>query len=388
MFSSKSCGIVFLLTLSFKLFSQIPEGYYNDIHQKENKELKTALHCILKNHTVLNYSDLLYFYRTTDVKDDGISVWDMYSDTVRYYGLKRGQRPNGIQREHSFPKSWWAVSGKAEKYAVYSDLNHIFPSDGAANEAKSNYILGEVKRPSFDNGVSKVGKNAYRYPNAPTARAFEPADEYKGDFARAYFYVITCYEDYAPLWRSEALKMLNNETYPVLKPWARDMLLKWHRNDPVSRKEIIRNEEVYQYQNNRNPFIDYPQLVEYIWGDSVNYVFCLPGMTNIPTLTSPANLSEIYFGKIQKNSEVARTIILKGISLSDKLSLVLRGTNKDDFEIAVSSVPAPAVNFGNGYSLEITYHPKKYGAHNAILMISGGGMNQIVLVFLRGVCSK
>ena len=387
MFGLKSAWVIFLLILSFNLFSQIPEGYYNDIHQKENKELKTALHRILKNHTVLNYSDLWYYYRTTDVKDDGISVWDMYSGALRSYGPKR-QRTEGIQREHAFPKSWWAVSREAEKYAIYSDLNHIFPSDGEANKAKANYILGEVIHPIFDNGVSKVGKNAYRYPHAPGVRAFEPADEYKGDFARAYFYVITCYEDYASLWRGEALKMLNNETYPVLKPWARDMLLKWHRNDPVSRKEMIRNEEVYHYQNNRNPFIDYPQLVEYIWGDSVHSVFCLPSVTHLPTLISPAHLSEIYFGKIQKNSEVAQTILLKGISLSGPLSLVLKGANKDDFDLAVTSIPASAVNSGKTYSLEITYHPKKQGRHNALLLISGGGLNQNILVFLRGVCSK
>ncbi|MCL1938800.1 MAG: endonuclease [Candidatus Azobacteroides sp.] len=387
MFSLRYYWIVFLLAISFTLSSQIPAGYYKNIHQKENKQLKTALHRILKNHIVLNYSDLFYYYRTTDVKDDGISVWDMYSNKVRYYSSKQGQRPTDVQREHAFPKSWWAVSSEAEKYAAYSDLNHLFPSDGETNQAKANHMLGEVSRPSFDNGISKVGKNTYHYSNASKAIAFEPADEYKGDFARAYFYIITCYEDYASLWRSEALSMLNNETYPVLKPWARDMLLKWHREDPVSEKEIIRNEEVYFYQNNRNPFIDYPQLVEYIWGDSVNYVFHLPEM-NKPMLITPAHLSEIYFGKIQKNSEVAQTIIIKGTSLSGKLSLVLKGTNKDSFDLAASSVRAAAVNSGKGYSLEITYHPQKYGVHNAILTISGGGMDQNIVIYLRGVCSE
>jgi endonuclease I len=380
--------IILFFIGSSGLFSQVPEGYYNSIHSKGNRELKTALHTILKRHTVLNYGDLWYYFRTTDVKDDGITVWDMYSGNIRYYSSKPRQSASGIQREHSLPKSWWATSGVGEKYAAYTDLNHLYPSDGEANQAKSNYMLGVVSHPGFDNGVSKVGGNTYSYSGSPKATAFEPADEYKGDFARAYFYMITCYEDYAQQWRSDALNMFNRETYPVLKPWARDMLLKWHRNDPVSNKEIVRNNEVYSYQNNRNPFIDYPQLVEYIWGDSTNYVFILPNLTNKPALITPANLSEIYFGEIQKNSEVAKTIIVKGVSLTGKLSVALRGTDKNYFKIHVTSIPAAVANAENGYLLQITYNPKKYGKHNATLIISNGGTSASTIVYLKGECGE
>ena len=96
-----------------------------------------------------------------------------------------------------------------------------------------------------------------------TDNCFEPADEFKGDFARSYFYISTIYEDYYQLWQSP---MLNNNTYPVWKPWALDLLLKWHRQDPVSPKELARIEAVYNIQGNRNPYIDYPNLVENIWG--------------------------------------------------------------------------------------------------------------------------
>jgi endonuclease I len=326
------------------------------------------------------------YYHTTDVKDNG-TVWDMYSNNVWYFSSNPNGSTSGMEREHSFPKSWWAVSDQVDNYAAYSDLNHLYPADGPANRAKSNYILGEVTNPSFNNGVSKVGKNAYNFAGAPAATAFEPADEYKGDFARTYLYMITCYEDYAQQWRSDALNMLNNETYPVLKPWAKDMLLKWHRNDPVSNKELVRNEEVYGYQNNRNPFIDFPQLVEYIWGDSVNYVFKLPGKVE-PTLITPVNLSEIYVGETRINVEIEKTITLKGSGLSGNLSISVYGTNANFFHITETSVPAAAVNSENGYQLKITYKSTEYGEHQASLAIFDGGMEGSALVYLKAICSK
>ena len=281
-----------LLLLALPANAQIPEGYYNSIDEKQERELKTALSKIIVNHTVIRYNDLWKHYPQTDVREDGRTIWDMYSNTVRYYSSTPGQSTAGIQREHSLPKSWWAVANEVEDYDAYSDLHHLYPSDGDANQRKSNYMLGEINNPVFDNGVSKVGKNTYNYAGSPSANAFEPDDEYKGDFARTYLYMITCYEDYAQQWRSDALNMFNKEIYPVLKPWAKDMLLKWHRNDPISPKEVNRNNEVHKVQKNRNPFIDYPQLVEYIWGDSVNYTFRLPesGETTIDPLPNNYDL--------------------------------------------------------------------------------------------------
>ena len=180
----------------------------------------------------------------------------MYSDVTRY--VSNGW--SGMNREHSLPKSWWG----GDENAAYTDLNHLYPSDRDANMKKSNYPLGEVGTATYDNGVTKVG-----YPIAGqgggSSRVFEPDDEYKGDFARTYFYMATCYQDF--FWKYTYM-MLNGE-YPSMAQWAIDMLLEWHRADPVSKKELDRNEEVYRIQHNRNPFIDMPDLVEFIWGDKV-----------------------------------------------------------------------------------------------------------------------
>ncbi|MDD4991389.1 MAG: endonuclease [Paludibacter sp.] len=233
----------------------IPTGYYTTANGKTKAELKTALYNIVKKHTQLEYYSSSTYFLTTDWNPAGY-IWDMYSNF---------KRPTwtGMNREHSLPKSWWSAA--PETTVAYSDLHNLYPSDATANSAKLNYGLGEVTgTPEYTNGVIKVGANGFP---GYTGTVFEPADEYKGDFARDYMYVVTSYENYANNWRSiGTASMLLGGTYPIFRPWAIELLLKWHRNDPVSDKEINRNNAVYGFQNNRNPFIDHPELAEYIWG--------------------------------------------------------------------------------------------------------------------------
>jgi len=233
----------------------IPVGYYSTASGKTKAELKTALYNIVKKHTQLEYYASSTYFLTTDWNPAGY-IWDMYSNF---------KRPTwtGMNREHSLPKSWWSAA--PETTVAYSDLHNLYPSDATANSAKLNYGLGEViGTPEYTNGVIRVGTNGFP---GYTGTVFEPADEYKGDFARDYMYVVTSYENYANNWRSIGTSsMLLGGTYPIFRPWAVELLLKWHRNDPVSDKEINRNNAVYGFQNNRNPFIDHPELAEYIWG--------------------------------------------------------------------------------------------------------------------------
>lgn len=383
-------GIFLIFALQLSVFGQIPVGYYNSVDEKQKSELKTALHKILKEHTVLRYNNLWYYFRTTDVKPDG-SVWDMYSSNVRYYNPPTNSYSSvsGMDREHSLPKSWWNPSPANEKDNAYTDLNHLYPSDNQANMAKSNNMLGVTGSSlSFNNGVTKIGPNVY--PGGPSQRAFEPADEYKGDFARIYMYMVTCYEDYAQQWRTESLYMFNKETYPVFQNWSKNMILEWHRADPVSQKERDRNEEVFRYQNNRNPFIDFPQLAEYIWGDSVSYTFKLPDQyyAHEAVLVTPVNLTDLYFGEIQKNSEVSQTVVLKGLNLTGNVSIMLWGGNAGYFNISSKTAPANIVNSEEGYDLEVFYNPKEYGEHTTTLIIQDGGMKGSSVVYLKGICSE
>ena len=244
-----------ILLLSEILVAQAPASYYYNARGKKDAELKTALHSIIRPHTILEYYASATYFKQTDWNPDGY-FWDMYSNIKRTAW-------SGMNREHSLPKSWWSAS--PETTDAYSDLHNLYPSDATANTAKSNYALGEVTgTPDFSNGVVKVGTNGY---TGYAGKVFEPADEYKGDFARDYMYVVTCYEDYTNDWRSTGTEsMLNRNNYPTFKPYAVSLLLKWHRSDPVSEKETNRNNAVYSLQGNRNPFIDFPVLAEYLWG--------------------------------------------------------------------------------------------------------------------------
>ncbi len=268
-------AFLFFLFFVSVLWAEIPQGYYNAAEGKSERELKTALHNIIRVHEYLNFNSSTQiwwydYFRKTDWHPGGY-FWDMYSDDK--YDTYSGQRQN---REHCMPRSWWGTSTTYASFDANGDLHNLYPSNYEANEAKSNYPLGTTLGATYDNGVVKVGNSTF---SGYTGIVFEPADEYKGDFARTYLYMVTCYEDYYRNWRSlGTASMLTNNTYPTLTAYGINLLLKWHREDPVSQKELDRNEAVYGLQNNRNPFVDYPEFAEFIWGD-------LKGDTWYPNVT-------------------------------------------------------------------------------------------------------
>ncbi len=247
--------------------------YYTSVDGvKGGAALKTALYNLIKEHKVIGYgsgesSTWGAFYTTDAVVENGRRrVLDMYSNEKRYFGSK-GSAVSGMNIEHSVAKSWWG----GNKNNAYCDIHHLNPSDQNANSRKSNYPLGELTSVSWENGVTFVGKANI---DGSSMNAYEPCDEYKGDFARVFMYMFTCYQDLR--WEYTWMNY-EKSTYPTLKPWAVELLLKWHRQDPVSEKEVNRNNAVYAVQGNRNPYVDYPQLADYVWGDSINYVFHLTG---------------------------------------------------------------------------------------------------------------
>ncbi len=247
------------------------ESYYTSIDGiKGGEALKTALYELIRVHERISYGSgstkTWGAFYSTDRNPANNQVYDMYSPTVRYFGSK-GSVISGMNIEHSVAKSWWG----GDENDAYCDLHHLNPSDQDANSRKSNYPMAELESVSWDNEVTFVGKATI---DGSSMNAFEPCDEYKGDFARTFMYMFTCYQNltYKYTWMN-----YKSSTYPTLKPWAVELLLKWSKQDPVSEKEIARNNAVYAIQGNRNPYIDYPQLAEYVWGDSVNYTFNLSG---------------------------------------------------------------------------------------------------------------
>ena len=171
---------VFILT---SVNAGVPSGYYYYAKNKKQAALKTALKTYCSPQKELEYGGGPgytwegFFY--TDQKSDG-SVLDMYSNTIRKFS--GFSAVDGMHIEHSFPKSWWG----AYPNNAYKDLFHLYPADASTNMTKSNLPLGEVSgTPTLDNGVTKVGMNGFG--TVYTDNCFEPADEFKGDFARSYF---------------------------------------------------------------------------------------------------------------------------------------------------------------------------------------------------------
>lgn len=197
----------------------------------------------------------------TDRNPETNEVLDMYSNNHRYFDPEKPTASvAGFDIEHMLPKSWWG----GDVNPAYCDLFHLVPGDYSANRSKSNHAPGIPADSSFNNGSFITGSGA----TYGLTRVFCPEDKYKGDFARAYFYIAACYGD-SLVWLTtgEPGVAMTNEGWQEFQPWLRDLLLEWHRLDPVSEKELKRAIEVNKIQGNRNPFIDYPELVEYIWGN-------------------------------------------------------------------------------------------------------------------------
>lgn len=375
---------LYLFILSFifipaLLAAEVPASYYSSVNGLADKDLKNALSKLIYNHTtVSSYNALPEYFKQTDVYPGTNIWWDMYSDVPV---TTNGTFGSHMNREHSFPKSWW---GGGENTPAYIDLNHLYPSEKNANMAKSNFPLGEVQSSTFDNGVVKVG-----YPvtgqGGGSAKVFEPDDEYKGDFARTYFYMVTCYQNLT--WTPKYMYMLRQDLYPTLKDWAIDLLLKWNRQDPVSDKETDRNETVYKIQNNRNPFIDMPELAEYIWGNKIGQKFYVgQSPSGDPELITPVQDMSLDFGQTAIGSEVVSRLYFKGENLTGRLSITLSGTDKSMFSIPSSSITSSLVNSDDGYYLPVTYKPTALGSHSARLIISDGGLTGSRGIALVGEC--
>lgn len=269
-------------------FAQGPNNsgtYYQNANGKKGSALKTALYKIISPHTEIGYTNaLLEAYKKTDTRPDGY-VRDWYSKTTSFTHIKDkagnySKEGDVYNREHLVPQSWFG-SGEPK-----SDLMQVVPTDGYVNNRRSNYPLGEVGSATYtsNGGYCKLGTCKTE---GYTGTVFEPGDDVKGDIARIYFYMVTCYENLVSGWDGATASLVfSGDTYPAFNEWYLNMLMRWSREDPIDDVEIARNIAVYgkdaagkylyednKMQGNRNPFVDYPGLEEYIWGAKKNVAF-------------------------------------------------------------------------------------------------------------------
>ncbi len=392
---------ILCLLLCGEAWGAWPAGYYDKLDGKKREALKAAAKQAVTAHQTLNYSDLPVYWESSDVYPDLVANdrgdmckrwWDMYSAEI--YLIWPGQAAktsfsaNAMQREHAVPKSWWKKDGSVEYTPAYSDMWNLYPSDGPANQRKSNYPFGTVRTATFDNGVTKVG-SVVTGQGGGSGTAFEPADEYKGDFARACFYMATVYDELP--W--VVTYMFKQEAWPTLQPWAVEMLLQWARTDKVSQKEIMRNDAVQKCQGNRNPFIDFPELAEFIWGTRQDETFSLDGqggttppITGDPEVTAPLNGETLDFGEGAVGMAYNRGLVIAGSNLTSALSVLLSGADRGMFSISETSIPASSINANGSHILQVAYTPTATGTHTASLLLYDGGLpgGKSIRVTLKG----
>ena len=261
------------LTLAVPALADAPAGYYNSLEGKTGTELMKAVKTVgFKNHKTISYGDQTWVaFKKTDVRivNGRECWWDMYSSN----NVAVSSGHPGMNIEHSVANSWW----DGTKNDAYKDIVHLNPSDATANNRKGNFPLGEISDLTWDNGVTFVGKPVSGQ-GGGSGTVYEPHDDYKGDFARVFMYMFTIYKDMA--WGTRFTWMYDTSSDLMLKPWAYQLLLKWSAADPVSQKERDRNDGIAVTQGNRNPFIDLPDLAEYIWGSKLGQPYHVDGAHN------------------------------------------------------------------------------------------------------------
>ncbi len=355
-------GLMLAFFVCIQATAAVPSGYYTNAQGKSDQALKTALHKIIKGHTKRSYDNLWTDFKKTDCNGD--IIIDRYSDSQFIYNTNRCGTYNGegdcYNREHSIPNSWW---GGSSSDTAYTDLHHMFPVDGWVNSERGNHPFGDCANGSA-RGTGKLGSCTFSGYNGTV---FEVADEYKGDFARVYFYFATRYMMRMSTYTSGTGSVVfTANSYLGLTTWAINQLLEWHRNDPVSTLESNRNDAVYGIQHNRNPFVDYPELVEYIWGNKKGNAWTPGGVTPTPTptLTSPTNGSTVNVGTNTGNG-VSKSITVKGSNLTKSLTVSVSGTG-----FSVTPTTISATNANNGTTVTITYNGTATSATGTLTITS------------------
>lgn len=282
----KNVLIVALCALIHVAYAQ--ETCYSELEGLKGTQLLEALYAKISDHKILTYDEVRADKARVDFRVNKDEIWDMYSDCVftssAYCSNTTGTGECACyNREHIVPQSFW----NDQTEPMRTDLYNVIPTDSYANERRSSWPYGEVtSSQEWSNSLgSKLG-----YSSAFGCKVFEPADKYKGDLARAYFYMIACYYNRSFTQNANGKKVFTYTSGRAgLTPTALALFLKWHRNDPASAKERRRNNEVEQVQGNRNPFVDAPDLVEYIWGDKKDVAYsCTLPIVNIEENTPRA----------------------------------------------------------------------------------------------------
>jgi endonuclease I len=354
-----------ILFISIFASAQIPAGYYDGTAGLSGYALKSKIHDIISEKNInWHYGDLTNYYNQTDLDkyyDHSASnttiLLDMYSEiptgpdsyeytTANIIGSASAEG-QGWNREHMMPQSTFYSN-----YPMYSDLFYVVPTDARINQLRSNYPYGVAGTTTFYTftNTSRIGNSAIPG-SSYTGRVYEPINEFKGDVARSLLYFAVRYEGKLGTFNFNNNTNPASDTNPLdgteeraFDPAYLTMLLQWHNQDPVSQKEIDRNNAVYAIQKNRNPFIDNPSWVTSIWGQTPDTV----------APQTPANLTitqnSAYFTTLSWSPSTSTDVIGYKIYQNGTLVASTKGTSVSVDHLTPSTAYQFTVKaYDNGY---------------------------------------
>ena len=375
----RSKVLLLLITFCSSLLAQ--EQYYRKAEGLRGTQLKEALHDLIQPSYVLAYGGGVGktwtgFWYTDQMEN--MQVRDRYSNVVRYLNPDMSAVSN-MNIEHIWANSWWGHI----KNNAYCDLFNLYPADATANGRKSNNPIGIVDGTvSYTNGVTKVGKSSsYRADSLITA--WEPADQWKGDFARTYFYMATCYSHMTSLWTTtEGLLTVDPNSPLLMRPWVYNLMLEWAEADPLDEIEQQRCDAIYEIQGNRNPFVDYPELCYYIWGNKSDEQFYCSEEHGAEIFV-PVASEEIDFGLHPLSRPFSAKVQVRGRGLNEGASLAV---TDEYFTLDKATLSANEIHEGTDVSISVT--PTEEGTYTTMLLLEGSGYVQqtpLTVSFVDGI---
>tara|TARA_B100001540_G_scaffold185541_1_gene163582 strand:- start:592 stop:1602 length:1011 start_codon:yes stop_codon:yes gene_type:complete len=271
--------LLFINIFFFKIYLQAdpPKNYYSSAIGKKGDQLRIALHNIIDEHRVIKYSSkdfdtadaISNLYSDPANLKNVILIYSRRSELILNFGIS-----SGWNREHIWPNSY----GIDSRGPAYSDLHNLQPADASVNTSRSNkiYDFSDTKDLLFKNPGHPEAKMTKK-----DSDSWEPPIEVRGDIARAAFYMDLRYNGDNPnekdLILTNDLSLINSDNNFFGKL---NTLINWHFNDPTDTKERLRNDLIFfEYQKNRNPFVDHPEWVEEIYENSVSQNFTLSNLT-------------------------------------------------------------------------------------------------------------
>ncbi len=317
----------------------IPQDYYQEANGKSSDNLKEALHQIISNHSVFPYTssstdtwDILQLSdQDPENHENMILVYTGRSQDKGYrdgsgnysqYENGNGTQSNSWNREHVWPKSHGFPN---EDDNAYTDVHNLKPSDRSVNSSRGTK--------DYDYGGSQHSEATECLTDSDS---WEPSDSVKGDIARILFYMVVRYDPgYDHNNNPFDLELVDyttpNNNDPILGKLS--SLIQWHYDDPVDDFEINRNEIIYGFQENRNPFIDHPNLVGFLWGENIgeNWNENLGLQNNLTknTIIYPnPTMGVLNFGEILVNNRI-QIFSSEGVKVYDKLITNSNSINLD-----------------------------------------------------------